>query len=302
MNKELYKKCTLCKRACNVNREAALGFCKMPSDLYVARAAHHMWEEPIISGTRGSGTIFFSGCSLGCVFCQNREISRSLAGEKIDEQRLSEIMLELQHSGAHNINLVTPTHYAPSIREAILLAREKGLFVPTVYNTGGFDAPDTVCMLSDVIDVFLVDYKFYTAKTAKKYANAPDYPDNVKSLIAEMARNTGAPRYDGEGMLKRGVIVRILLLPGHVAEAKLTVKYLYETYGDGIIISLMSQYTPLSDLPSPLSRRVTKEEYRTLVDYAEKIGVTNAFIQDIDSASASYIPDFSGSAVCKNNK
>ncbi len=297
MTNETYKSCTLCMRNCAKDRERSLGFCKMPATPYVTRAARHMWEEPVISGTRGSGTIFFSGCSLGCVFCQNREISRSVAGEKTDAQRLSQIMLRLQQSGAHNINFVTPTHYAPTVREAVLLSRKAGLSVPIVYNTGGFDTPETIRSLSGIVDVYLPDYKFYTAKSAKKYANAPAYPDNIRKIIAEMVTETGVPVLNTEGVLEKGVVVRILLLPGHVAEAKLTVKYLYETYGNGIFFSLMSQYTPMPDMPSPLSRRVTKQEYRELVDYAERLGVTNAFVQDESSASEIYIPSFDGSGV-----
>lgn len=301
MSKDIYRKCTLCKRECKADREKSVGFCKMPSDIYIARAALHLWEEPIISGTRGSGTIFFSGCSLGCAFCQNREISRGPFGAKVDVHRLCEIMLELQDSGAHNINFVTPTHYAPSVKEATSLAKERGLTLPIVYNTGGYDTFKTVRSLSGTVDVYLPDFKFYTSKTAEKYASAPKYPENIREIIDEMVSQTGKAAIGEDGTIRRGVVVRILLLPSHVAEAKLTVKYLYERYGDDIYLSLMSQYTPMPDMAKPLSRKVTREEYRELVEYADKIGVTHAFIQDSASATDSYVPAFDGTGVVKSS-
>ena len=292
MKKISYENCHLCARNCGVDRTESVGFCGMPSDVYVSRAALHMWEEPIISGTRGSGTIFFSGCSLKCVFCQNRKISRGRVGETVSVSRLSQMMLDLEKEGAHNINLVTPTHYIPSVREAILLAKNRGLTIPIVYNTSSFDTPEALAQLEQLVDIYLPDFKYFTSKSAAELSAAPAYPEAARLAIAEMFRQVGAPIFTDDGMLKRGVVVRILLLPGHVAEAKLILKYLYDTYGDKIYVSLMSQYTPMDDMPRPLDRRVTHEEYGQLIDYACRLGVKNAFVQEGSAASESFIPDF----------
>ena len=256
----------------------------------LARAALHMWEEPIISGTRGSGTVFFSGCSLSCIFCQNAEISRGRVSKKVSIERLSEIMMELQSAGAHNINLVTPTHFAPSIVRAVKLAKASGLCLPIVYNTASYEAVDTVKMIDGTVDIYLADYKYNSKKTSA-YSHAENYTATARAAIAEMVAQRGAPVVEC-GIMRSGVIVRILLLPGHVAEAKLSVKYLYETYGDNIYISLMNQYTPMPDMPSPLNRTVTREEYSELVDYALRKGVTRAFIQEGGTAKESFIPAF----------
>ena len=209
-------------------------------------------------------------------------------------------MLKLQLAGAHNINFVTPTHFLPTVREAIILAKQKGLSLPIVYNTGSYDNPEALKTLSGLVDVYLPDFKFYTEKTAEKYAKAPDYPKAARLAIAEMVKQAPTPVFDAQGMMKSGVIVRILLLPGHVAEAKLILKYLYSTYGDNIYISLMSQYTPMVNMKPPLNRKVTAEEYSQLVDYAERLGVTCAFIQEGEAASESFIPPFvSGEEVDK---
>ena len=266
----------------------------MPSELYISRAALHMWEEPPISATRGSGTIFFSGCSLGCVFCQNNEISRGVCGKKVTTERLAEIMLELEAQGAHNVNLVTPTHYVPTVKDAIILAKSQGLALPIVYNTGSFDTVEALKMLDGLVDIYLPDLKYFLPKTAKKYSNAPTYPEAARRAIAEMVRQTGKPQLDEEGVMIRGTIVRILLLPAHVAEAKLSLRYLIQTYGDSIYISLMNQYTPMKNAPAPLNRRVTRDEYRDLVEYAEKLGLKNGFIQEFGTAEKSYIPSFDG--------
>lgn len=287
-----YKNCLLCARRCGVNREETLGFCGMGDKVYLSRAALHNWEEPPISGIRGSGTIFFSGCSLSCVFCQNKEISRGRNGKEVGVDRLSDIMLELQGKGAHNINLVTPTHFIPSIADAIIKARDKGLSLPVVYNTGSYDSVDALRYLEGLVDVYLPDFKYFTSKTAKKYSNAEDYPTVAKLAIKEMYRQVGTPVFNGEGIMTRGIISRILLLPGHVAEAKLTLKYLFDMYGDNVYVSLMNQYTPMQNVNPPLNRRVTHEEYYQLLDYAEKIGLKNGFIQDFGTAKESFIPDF----------
>ena len=294
-----YLKCELCARRCGINRTESVGFCKATDKIFVSRAALHFWEEPIISGERGSGTIFFSGCSLGCIYCQNKEISRGRSGLQITEERLSEIMLELQAQGAHNINFVTPTHYAPSIIYSTKLAREKGLKIPTVYNTGGYETPETVRMLNDTVDVYLPDLKYYRSETAKGYSFAEDYPVVARKAIYEMVKQKGSVVLSDDGMIKSGVVVRVLLLPSHLAEAKLNLKYLYSTFGDDIYISLMSQYTPPEGMAPPLNRRVSRAEYYELCDYAAKMGITRAFTQEFESASESFIPAFDNFGVNK---
>lgn len=292
MNLFDYKECRLCARNCGVDRTQNLGYCRSTSEMQIARAALHHWEEPPISGKCGSGTIFFSGCSLSCIFCQNVEISRGKTGKKVSIDRLSEIMLELQSSGAHNINLVTPTHYIPSIVESIRIAKGDGLFIPIVYNTGSYDNPDSLKMLEGLIDIYLPDLKYYSRRTSSALSMAADYPDVARRAIAEMYRQVGPAVIDDDQMMRRGMIVRILLLPGHVAEAKLSLKYLYETYGDNIYISLMNQYTPMEGMKPPLDRPVTHEEYYQLLDYAEKLGIKNGFTQDFGTAKESFIPPF----------
>lgn len=292
-----YKECRLCARNCAVNRYEQRGYCTSPADMYIARAALHMWEEPPVSGNCGSGTIFFCGCSLGCVFCQNREISRKSQGHCVSINELSQIMLRLQREGAHNINLVTPTHYAPSIIESVSIAKRQGLVIPIVYNTGSYDSIEALRSLDGVVDVYLPDFKYYRSKTASEYSFASDYVDVAKRAIAEMVRQKGKPVFDQSGIITSGVIVRILLLPGHLAEAKLGVKYIYDTYGDSVYISLMSQYTPTAGMKRPLDRKVTRAEYRELLSYAESIGLKNGFYQDIDSADESFIPAFDGTGL-----
>ena len=287
-----YNKCLLCGRKCGVDRTKIAGYCKARDDMYIARAALHMWEEPPISGSRGSGTIFFSGCSLSCVYCQNQEISRGRNGKSVDIERLADIMLDLQSQGAHNINLVTPTHYVPSIAAAIIIAKERGLSIPIVYNTGSYDTPEALRLLSGLVDVYLPDLKYYTGRLAHELSSAQDYPIVAREAIAEMYRQVGEPVFNGEGIMLRGVIVRLLLLPGHVAEAKLSLKHLYEVYGDGIYVSLLNQYTPMPGMKAPLNRRVSHNEYAQLIEYAERLGLKNGFIQDFGTAEESFIPPF----------
>lgn len=289
--KKIYTDCTLCERRCGVNRYEVTGACGMTADTYISRAALHMWEEPIISGNSGSGTIFFSGCSLSCMFCQNKEISRGRVGVKVSDERLAEIMLRLESDGAHNINFVTPTHFVPTVIEATARARELGLTLPIVYNTSSYESVKTIGMLGSTVDIYLADYKYNLSKTAKAYSKAENYPVAARAAIAEMVKQKGAPVIK-DGLMQSGVIVRILLLPGHVAEAKLSVKYLYEAYGDSIYLSLMSQYTPMPNMPRPLDRTVTRAEYAELVDYAVGKGITRAFVQDGKAASESFIPAF----------
>ena len=287
-----YENCLLCGRACGAKRASGeLGYCGMSSAPSVARAALHMWEEPPISGTRGSGTVFFSGCSLGCIFCQNHEISGGEVGREVTDGRLAEIMLELMAKGAHNINFVTPTHFAPSVVSSVALARSRGMSLPIVYNTSSYDSEECIRMLDGTVDIYLADYKYHLSRTALALARAENYPEVARAAIREMVRQKPTPVIE-DGIMRSGVIVRLLLLPGHVAEAKLAVKHLHEAYGDSVYISLMSQYTPMPNMPPPLNRRVTEAEYDELCDYAIKKGVINAFIQEGGTAEESFIPPF----------
>ncbi len=295
MNYDLYKECNLCARHCGVDRTAGgLGYCNSPAAMRVSRAALHMWEEPIISGEGGSGTVFFSGCSLGCIYCQNIRISGGNAGREVTENELADIMISLQNEGAENINLVTPTHYVPSIISSVTKAREIGLKIPIVYNTGSYDTYDTVRMLDGIADIYLPDLKYYKNDSAGSLSFAEDYPSTARTAIAEMVRQQPTPIIK-DGIMQKGVIVRILLLPEHLAEAKLNVKYLYDSYGNNIYISLMNQYTPMQGMKPPLNRKVTNAEYNELVRYAERLGVVNAFIQEGGTQSESFIPDFDDS-------
>ena len=236
-----YDACSLCPRNCGADRSSGeIGYCRMGSTPRVARISLHRWEEPIISGESGSGTVFFVGCSLGCIYCQNRVISRGEGGREMTETELAEAFLGLEADGAHNINLVTPTHFAPSIIEAVKKARSDGLGLPVVYNTSSYDAVATLKSLEGTVDVYLPDLKYYRPKTAEKLSKAKDYPTVAREAIAEMVRQKPTPVIK-DGLISSGVVVRLLLLPGHLAECKLNLKYLYDTYGDGIYISLMSQ-------------------------------------------------------------
>ena len=284
------------------------GFCKMPVEIHIARAALHMWEEPCISGKEGSGTIFFTGCSMGCVFCQNYDISHEKSGLPIDEKRLIEIFYELKEKGANNINLVTADIYIPTVADAIRQAKDEGFCLPFVLNTSSYIEVDTLKMLEGLIDIYLPDFKYIRSLDSKKYALAPDYPEVAKLAIAEMVRQVnsfGGVAFDDRNMMKRGVIVRHLLMPGKLLSAKMIVKYLYETYGDSIYISLMNQYTPLTkhlkDFPE-LSHNVSEREYDELVDYAYDLGVRNGFIQEGGTVSESFIPAFDFEGVLKDGK
>lgn len=293
---ELLRQCKLCPRECGVNRLAGeKGRCGAVGEtVKVARAALHYWEEPCISGSRGSGTVFFSYCPLQCVYCQNREISRGDAGKEISVSRLAEIFLELQAKQAHNINLVTPTHYVPQIVLALREAKEKGLSIPVVFNCGGYEKPETLKLLEGLVDIWLPDFKYVSSEHAAKYSHAPDYLDWAKPALSEMVRQAGEPVFDIHGMMTRGVIVRHLVLPGMAKESKKILRYLHRTYGDRIYISIMSQFTPLenvADYPE-INRTVTESEYDNLLDFAVNIGIENAFIQEGTAADESFIPPF----------
>ena len=290
--------CNLCPRECGVDRASGqLGVCGQTEELKVARAALHYWEEPCISGEEGSGAVFFSGCPLHCVFCQNENIANGTTGKKITVSRLSEIFLELQEKGANNINLVTPGHFVPQIIKALDRARADGLFLPVVYNTSSYENVDTIRMLEGYVDIYLPDFKYMDSRLSARYSHAPDYAKVAKAAVAEMVRQTGKASFlhgDEDGLIKRGTIVRHLTLPGCMEDSKSVLKYLHETYGDTIYISIMNQFTPLSNLEKypELNRRITEEEYEELVDYAIEIGIQNGFIQEGDTAEESFIPAF----------
>lgn len=293
MNK--YENCLLCPRKCGINRRTGqTGVCGVSSEIKVARAALHYWEEPCISGKRGSGAVFFSGCSLHCVFCQNREISDGKAGKVISKKRLSDIFMELADKGANNINLVTPGQYIPDIVWAVNDAKSRGMKLPIIYNTSGYENVTELKLLEGIVDVYLPDFKYMDSTLSAMYSRAKDYPSVAKQALSEMVRQQpDVVIDDATGLIQKGVIVRQLLLPGHVNDAKAVLKYLYDTYHDHVYISMMSQFTPiaLKDYPE-INRTVTKREYERLVNYALEIGITNAFIQEGDVAKDSFIPAF----------
>ena len=343
-----YKNCILCPRKCGIDRTERPGACGVGDRLRVARAALHFWEEPCISGTKGSGTVFFSGCNLGCVYCQNRAISRGQAGREITPERLTEIFFELEARGANNINLVTGDHFLPTIAGAVEAAKQRGIGIPFLLNTSSYLCVDTLKRMEGLIDIYLPDFKYIRDQDAVRYSRAPGYPEAARAAIAEMVRQqpecafTDEAEEGGEGkkekhaegkkenhaeekkdnhgegrsgfdpeqkemtdakirVLTRGVVVRHLLLPGQLIQAKMIVRYLYETYGDRIFISLMSQFTPdheaLAEHFPELDRKVLGREYRSLVDYAAGLGVTNGFMQEGEAASDSFIPAFDDTGV-----
>lgn len=290
-----FTKCSLCPRNCGAKRsQGQKGRCHTAAGLLVARAALHMWEEPCISGSEGSGTVFFSGCALGCIYCQNRKISYGQTGELISEERLARIFLELQEKGANNINLVTAGHYVPRVKTSLILAKKQGMMLPVVYNSSGYEKAETLKQLEGLVDIYLPDFKYMDEELAGKYSGAADYPEVAKAAIAEMVRQRPEPQFDDRGMMKTGVIVRHLLLPGHVREAKRVIRYLYETFGDRIYISMMNQYTPMDAVREDplLGRRVTKREYERLLNYAAELGIVQGFYQEGKTAKESFIPSF----------
>ena len=292
---KLLSNCTLCPRNCGVDRmNGWVGYCGVPGRITAARAALHLWEEPCLVGEKGSGTVFFSGCNLKCVYCQNHDIAVARTGKEISISRLAEIFLELQQKGAANINLVTPSHYIPQICESLLVAKEDGLTLPVVYNTGGYEKVSSLKMLEGLVDVYLPDFKYVSSELSGEYSYASDYFACACEALAEMYRQTGPCRFDEKGLLKRGVLVRHLLLPGQTKDSKKVLHYLHDTYGNNIWISIMNQYTPLAhvtDMPL-LNRPVSEEEYARVVNYAVRLGIENAFVQEGETAQESFIPLF----------
>lgn len=298
--------CNLCPRNCLVDRKIGKsGYCGQANKIYVARAALHMWEEPCISGKEGSGTVFFCGCPLRCIFCQNHRIALGTeeTGEKIGKEisisRLKEIFLELQDIGANNINLVTGTHYIPQIAKALSLAKAEGLSIPVVYNTSGYEKKESLRLLEGLIDIYLPDMKYVSRELSKEYSNAENYFEVVSKAIEEMVRQVGEPIFDERGLIKKGVIVRHLVLPGSTKDSKAVFDYLWNMYGNKIYISIMNQYTPMEQIKNHplLSRKVTKREYQKVVDYALSLGWENGFIQEGETAMESFIPGFNGVGV-----
>lgn len=291
---DIYKRCTLCSRKCLINRYERNGVCGANAKVKIARAALHYWEEPCLSGDNGSGTVFFSNCSLKCIFCQNKKISTNGFGKEIELEELSNIYLNLQKQGANNINLVTPTHYVPSIIKSLDIAKKNGLKLPIVYNTSSYETKETIKLLNGNIDIYLPDLKYYNDEYAYNYSNVKDYFKIATDNIKEMYNQVGKNIFDENGIMTKGVIVRVLLLPNHVEDAKKILKYLYETYKDNIYISIMNQYTPVECIEeySDLNRKVTEEEYDELINYACDLGIINAFIQEGETQSESFIPDF----------
>ncbi len=282
--------CSLCPRQCRVDRAVTAGYCGMPEELYVARAALHFWEEPCISGSRGSGAVFFAGCNLKCVYCQNYEISALRYGKAITEDRLSDIFMRLQDEGAHNINLVTPTHYLHKIIPALKKAKLK---IPVVYNTGGYESIGSLQRLEGLIDIYLPDFKYFSSEIAGAFSDAPDYPDVVKAAINEMVRQTGKPVFDEEGMLKRGTVVRHLILPGHYRDSIEIMKWLAGNHREDILISVMRQFTPnkRTDIKE-LNRILTTYEYEAVLNVLIELGMENVYIQEKGSEGKDFIPAF----------
>lgn len=295
---DILKCCTLCPRNCKVNRYETVGFCNSTDKVKLAYYSLHQWEEPVISGSNGSGTVFFSHCNLKCVFCQNKKISTGGYGKEISNERLKEIFLELQDNGAHNINLVTPTHYVPEIVEVLQEIKGKDLKIPVVYNTSSYENVKTIEMLENLVDIYLADLKYYQNELGCKYSNCRNYFEVASKAIEAMYRQTG-PFKIVDGLMLQGVIVRVLVLPGHVDDSKKIIKYLYETYGNNIIISIMNQYTPIDviDKYPNLNRKLSVDEYEEIIDYACDLGMEKAFVQEGETQDKSFIPDFDDSNI-----
>lgn len=281
--------CRDCPRCCGVDRDKFNGFCRMGGAPVIARAAAHMWEEPCISGTRGSGTVFFCGCNLRCKFCQNHTISRGDGGKTVTVDELARIYLRLQESGVHNINLVTPSHYVRAVAQSLEAAR---LRIPVVYNSGGYDSVEGLRTLEGKVNIYMPDFKFFSTKTARSLADAPDYPTVVRRAIDEMYRQVGPYELDENGLLVRGVLIRHLVLPDHTDESVEILRYINDTFGSGrVLVSLMSQYTPVLPCPLP-DRRLTPDEYEAVRSFMENECAFDGYAQELTSANESYIPPF----------
>ena len=294
----ILKSCTLCPRRCGTDRESGkIGFCGAGSQIKIARCDLHFWEEPCISGKNGSGTVFFSHCPLKCVYCQNYKISHLGIGKLVSVSELADSFLALAEKGANNINLVTPTHYVPQIIEAVDIAKSKGLTLPIIYNSSGYENTETIKMLAGTVDIYLPDMKYFDDRYAVRYSGAKNYFEIASRAISEMFSQVGKCVFDENGIIKRGVIVRHLMLPHLLFDSKKILDYLFKTYGDDIFISIMNQYTPIKTLPKDypeLNEKVSEKYYNSLIDYALKLGIKNAYIQEGETAKESFIPEFFG--------
>lgn len=299
----LLQNCRLCPRNCSVDRtRGERGYCGAGDGIYAARASLHQWEEPPISGTRGSGAVFFSHCSLGCVFCQNRQISRrTAAGNPISADGLAQTFLSLQTRGAHNINLVTGAHYVPQIIEALRKARALGLRVPVLYNSSGYESVETLRLLEGYIDIYLPDYKYYSSYYAERYSHAADYRETAVEAISEMVHQTGAPQYNAAGLLTRGTVIRHLMLPGLAGDTAQVLRDIAGRFGDRVLVSLMRQYTPFAMERWPeLDRTITDAEYADACAIFESLGLAG-FFQQSEAVSESFIPAFDGTGLEDGN-
>lgn len=286
--------CNICPRKCGIDRGKSLGVCSVGEKIKISRATLHFYEEPCISGEQGSGTVFFSGCNLKCVYCQNRIISDGY-GKEISEERLVEIFFELKEKGALNINIVTPDHYTHLLKSALITAKNRGLDLPIVYNTSGYCEESVIEDLDGLVDIYLTDFKYFNPISAKKYSSAKNYPLVAKQALKAMYKTVGKPEFFDNGIMKKGIIVRVLVIPTLINEAKDIIEYLYSEYSDNIYISIMNQFTPLNLENYPeINRKLTADEYDEVVGFARMLGIKNAFIQEGDTAKESFIPDFCG--------
>lgn len=285
------EKCFACPRKCGADRDKEAGFCKAGNTFRAARAALHFWEEPCISGTNGSGTIFFSGCNLKCVYCQNYEVSHNCFGKDITDSRLLEIFDELKKQGAHNINLVNPTHYA---KKLAALIKKNPVGIPVVYNTSGYESVETLKELEGAADIYLTDLKYYDPEISQKYSCAKDYFDVALSAVKEMKRQQPKDIFDGDGIMQKGVIIRNLILPGNVSQSIKVLDAAADNFSTDTIISVMSQYTPFGEAKKypPLDRRITKREYQIVLNHLDSLGFENVYVQQLSSAKEEYIPPF----------
>ncbi len=288
----LLKNCSLCPHKCGVNRYIEKGFCGATNKVRLAYYSLHMWEEPIISGSNGSGAVFFSNCNMHCLYCQNKQISLEGYGKDISNKKLGEIFLDLQNKGAHNINLVTPTPYVPQIAHVLRNIKNKELKIPVVYNTSSYENIGTIIMMRNLVDIYLADLRYFDDSLGIRYSKCKNYFETATMAIDEMFRQVGPPII-ADGLLKKGLVVRVLILPGHIHDAKEIIHYLYTTYHNDIFISIMNQYTPVTSCKyENLNRKITEDEYEEVINFALTIGVDNAFIQEGDTAMESFIPKF----------
>ena len=290
-----YKNCNICPRRCGIDRETSVGICRSGAKPMISRVSRHMYEEPAICGKRGAGTVFFSGCNLGCVFCQNSVISRRSVGREFDENERAKLFLTVAESGVSTLDLVTPTHFTPTVASALAEVKDR-LGIPVVWNSGGYESTESLALLRGLVDIYLPDFKYYYSEIASKYSRAADYRERAEEALLFMYDMLGAPKFDSHGKMLKGIIVRHLVLPKHTDDSMAVLAYLHETYGDRIYISIMSQYTPVRKYEKypELSRKLTTYEYEKVVKFAQRIGIKNGFLQSGEAAKESFIPSFDG--------